>query len=157
MAGNTRAFQCGPRAFTLVELMVVVTIIGLLAAVALPAFQRVKRAALGRRYFNDVRQIRDGAQRYALEHGAFPPNGIGGLHPELRGYVPDQLFGATTPIGGVWDWDYDQNGFTASISVYQFTVTDADLLAIDRAFDDGVLTTGSLRKMSDKFIYVVEP
>lgn len=137
--------------------MIVVTIVGLLAALALPALQRVKRTALGRRYFNDVRQIRDGAQRYALEHGAFPPNGIGALHPELRGYVPDKLFGTTTPIGGVWDWDYDQNGFTASISVYQFTATDADLREIDRAFDDGDLTTGSLRKMSDKFVYVVEP
>lgn len=145
------------RGFTLVELMVVVTIVGLLAALALPAFERVKRAAIGRRYFNDVRQIRDGAERYALERGNYPPNGIGALHPDLRGYVPDKLFDATTPLGGTWDWDYQQSGFTASVSVYMFTVSDTDLRAIDRAFDDGDLNAGTLRKDGSKFIYVIVP
>lgn len=145
------------RGFTLVEIMLVVVLIGLLAAIALPALQRVRRAAMGRSYFNDARQIRDGAERYALEHGDFPPNGIGALHPELRGYVPDKLFNATPPIGGVWDWDYGENDFTASISVYGFTASNDDLRAIDRAFDDGDLATGNLRRISDKFVYVIQP
>jgi prepilin-type N-terminal cleavage/methylation domain-containing protein len=110
-----------PRAgFTLVEIMVVVTIIGLLTALALPAFRRVQRSAVSKRTLNDARQIRDGAERYALENGNFPPNGVAGLHADLRGYIPDTLFNSTTtPIGGVWDWDYQQNGFTAVVSIYQ--------------------------------------
>ena len=144
------------RGFTLVELMIVVVLIGLLAALALPAFSRMKSAAVARRYYNDARQIRDAAQRYALEHGAFPPNGIGALAPEFTGYVPAKLFGATTPLGGVWDWDNGENGFAASIAVYQYTVSDAELLAIDRAFDDGDLTAGQFRRAGAKAILVVE-
>lgn len=136
--------------------MIVVVIIGLLAAIALPAFVRMKSAATARRYYNDARQIRDAAQRYALEHGAFPPNGIGALAPELTGYVPAKLFYALTPIGGQWDWDNGENGLAASIAVYQPALTDEELRAIDRTFDDGDLTTGALRKFSSKFVLVVE-
>lgn len=144
--------------FTLVEIMVVVVIIGLLAAMALPAFQRVKQSAVSKRYLNDARQVRDGAERYALENGSFPPNGIGGLHASLRGYIPDSIFNATTtPLGGVWDWDFQQDGFTASISVYQYTVSDAQLRDIDRTIDDGDLTTGLFRKMGSKAIFIIQP
>jgi prepilin-type N-terminal cleavage/methylation domain-containing protein len=143
--------------FTLVEIMIVVVIIGLLAALGVPAIARVKSQAVAKRYLNDVRQIASGAERYAMEFGQFPPNGIGAIHPNLRGYVPDSLFGTTTPLGGVWDWDYQQNGITASISVYQYTVTDEQLLAIDRSMDDGDLNTGNFRKASSKAIFVIQP
>jgi prepilin-type N-terminal cleavage/methylation domain-containing protein len=153
-----RPAQLSRRGFTLVEIMVVVVIIGLLAAVALPAFKRVQRSAIAKRYINDARQIRDAAERYALENGNFPPNGIGALHPSLTGCVPASLFTATTtPLGGVWDWDYQQDGFTASVSVYLFTATDAQLLDIDRTIDDGNLTTGLFRKMGSKAIWVIQP
>ena len=145
-------------AFTLVEIMVAVVIIGLLAAMALPAFRRVQQSAVSKRYINDARQVRDGAERYATEHGNFPPNGIGALHPSLRGYVPDSVFNATTtPLGGVWDWDYQQNGITASISVYLYTVPDAQLTDIDRTIDDGNLATGLFRKIGSKAVYIIEP
>lgn len=144
------------RAFTLVEIMIVVVVIGLLVAMAVPGLARVKSQAVAKRYLNDVRQIAAGAERYAMETGQFPPNGIGALHPSLRGYVPDSLFGTTTPLGGVWDWDYQQNGFTVSISVYQFTAPDEQLLAIDRTIDDGNLNTGAFRKDSSKVIYILQ-
>lgn len=148
-----------PRAgFTLIEIMVVVVIIGLLASLALPTFRRVRLRAMSQRYLNDVRQIRDGAERYAMEHGNFPPNGTAGLHADLRGYIPDSLFNSTTtPLGGVWDWDYQQSGLTAAVSVYQPTASDDQLRDIDRSIDDGDLATGLFRKANSKAIFVVQP
>jgi prepilin-type N-terminal cleavage/methylation domain-containing protein len=144
--------------FTLVEIMIVVVIIGLLAAMAIPAFQRVQRSAVSKRYMNDVRQIRDAAERYAMETGNFPPNGVTTLHADLQGYVPASLMNATTtPLGGVWDWDYQQNGYTACISVWQFTAADPQLLDIDRTFDDGNLGTGTFQKMGSKAVWVIQP
>jgi prepilin-type N-terminal cleavage/methylation domain-containing protein len=148
-----------PRAgFTLIEIMVVVVIIGLLASLALPTFNRVRLQAVSQRYLNDARQIRDGAERYAMEHGNFPPNGTAGLHADLRGYIPDSLFNSTTtPLGGVWDWDYQQSGLTAAISVYQPTASVEQLRDIDRAIDDGNLATGLFRHANSKAIFVVQP
>jgi len=144
------------RGFTLVEIMVVVVIIGLLASLALPAFRRVQRSAISKRYLNDVRQFSAAVERYALENGNYPPNGEASVHASLRGYVPDKLFGAS-PLGGVWDWDYQQAGFTAAVSVWQFTVSDEQLLDIDSTIDDGNLNSGLFRKDGSKAIYVVQP
>lgn len=143
------------RAFTLVEIMIVCVIIGILAALAIPAFKRVQQNAINKRYINDLRQIRAGAERYALEKGVHAPNGSASLHEELRDYVPNSLFGAA-PIGGVWDWDYQQHGITAMVSVWRYTISDAQLTDIDRTIDDGNLSTGLFRKIDAKASYILE-
>jgi type IV pilus assembly protein PilA len=55
--------------FTLVEIMIVVVIIGLLAAMAIPAFQKVRQSSQEKTLINDARQIAAGAQQYFLENG----------------------------------------------------------------------------------------
>jgi type II secretory pathway pseudopilin PulG len=139
------------------EIMIAVVIIGLLAAMAIPGMNRVRFRSTTSRYLNDVRQIRDGAERYALENGSFPPNGTASLHPLLRGYVSDNLFTQTTPLGGVWDWDFEQNGFKAAVSVYQYTCSNEQLTDIDRRLDDGGVTSGTFQVADSKAIYVLEP
>ena len=56
--------------FTLVEIMIVVVIIGLLAAMAIPAFQKVRIASQDKAVLNNARQMSAAADQYYLEYGA---------------------------------------------------------------------------------------
>jgi type IV pilus assembly protein PilA len=56
--------------FTLVEIMIVVVIIGLLAAMAIPAFQKVRIASQDKAVLNNARQLSAAADQYYLEAGA---------------------------------------------------------------------------------------
>jgi len=56
-------------AFTLVEIMIVVAIIGLLAALAIPGFVKARKQSQGRRILNDARQMDAAVDQWALENG----------------------------------------------------------------------------------------
>jgi type IV pilus assembly protein PilA len=62
---NTRS----NKGFTLVEIMIVVVIIGLLAAMAIPAFQKVRQASQDKAVLNNARQLSAAADQYYLEYG----------------------------------------------------------------------------------------
>ena len=62
---NTRS----TKGFTLVEIMIVVVIIGLLAAMAIPAFQKVRQSSQDKAVLNNARQLSAAADQYFLENG----------------------------------------------------------------------------------------
>src|ERR1041385_114934 len=55
--------------FTLVEIMIVVAIIGLLAAIAIPNFVRARQTSQTNACINNLRQIDGAKQQWALENG----------------------------------------------------------------------------------------
>jgi prepilin-type N-terminal cleavage/methylation domain-containing protein len=56
------------RGFTLVEIMIVVSIIALLAALAVPGFLRARKRSQASRIINDLRLIDSAVDQYAIEN-----------------------------------------------------------------------------------------
>ena len=56
--------------FTLVEIMIVVAIIGLLAAIAIPNFVRARTTSQQNACINNLRQLDGAVQQWALENKA---------------------------------------------------------------------------------------
>ena len=62
--------------FTLVEIMIVVAIIALLAAIAVPGFLRARKRSQASRIINDLRLIDSAVDQYAIETNKSSGNGV---------------------------------------------------------------------------------
>lgn len=68
-------------AFTLVELMIVVAVLGLLVAMLLPAIQSARESARRSQCANNLRQLALACHSFEATHGTFPPSRIAQHHP----------------------------------------------------------------------------
>ncbi len=76
--------------FTLVEIMIVVAIIGLLAAIAIPNFVKARNSSQQNACINNLRQIDASTQQWAMENNASdstPPTSA--VYGYLKGGEPD--------------------------------------------------------------------
>ena len=73
------------KGFTLVEIMIVVAIIALLAAIAVPNFLRARKRSQGTRIIEDLRLLDSACDQYAIEN-----NKMSGMNPtfgDLKNYI----------------------------------------------------------------------
>jgi len=144
--------------FTLVEIMIVVAIIGLLAAIAVPAFSKSRREAKVSQFLNDVRVAVDYVEMYAMETGDYPPDRFPGQAPDgATDFLNSFDWAAATPLGGQWDWEHDAVGIGAGLSALDVTASVDDLQRVDERVDNGDLNSGVFRRTSaTRYTYVIE-
>ncbi len=88
----------GNKGFTLVEIMIVVAIIGLLAAIAIPSFITARQTSQKNACINNLRQIDSGKEQCALEEGLVNGGNAANYVNYIKGGAPScPASGAYTP------------------------------------------------------------
>jgi len=66
---NRNTLKRDNQGFTLVEIMIVVAIVGLLAALSVPGFVKARKQSQGRRVMNDCRQMDAAIDQWSVNSG----------------------------------------------------------------------------------------
>lgn len=141
------------RAFTLVEILIVVVILGILGALVIPQFneaiQETKRASFVtslKNYANAAEQfhVRTGQPVTPLDPGVMPTDGF-------ENFMDSASWVRPTPVGGAWSI---QEGLIGVVFNGTGDTRDAAYMQlIDLMLDDGSLTTGTFRQYGENAYY----
>ncbi|HEX8834951.1 MAG TPA: prepilin-type N-terminal cleavage/methylation domain-containing protein [Abditibacteriaceae bacterium] len=118
--------SCSPRpsrhrAFTLIELLIVIAVIGILAALIFPVFSRIKETGRRTACASNMKQLGMAFQQYIQDNSRRMPNAVDGLFGAGKkgGWTYYGTFGTganeTDPVVGAADFDPTQG------SLYQYT------------------------------------
>jgi prepilin-type N-terminal cleavage/methylation domain-containing protein len=100
---SVRKIAQGRQAFTLVEIMIVVALIGLLAALAVPTFIQARKQSQGKRVVNDARIIDAAIDSWAFEKAKKDGDPINGAAlTEISGYAKGGAIPTVDVLGNAY-------------------------------------------------------
>jgi prepilin-type N-terminal cleavage/methylation domain-containing protein len=145
------------RAFTLVEIMIGVAIIGLLAAIGLPSFLAARQKSQNAKLIASLRVAVDGFEMYAADHNQFPPGLLAGKMPTgMDAYLEGMRWTEETPVGGLWQWQGNASGSAGYVTIVKPTAPVEQMREIDAKIDDGDENTGTFQISNGRWRYAVE-
>lgn len=158
------------RAFTLVEIAVVVMILGLLISLALPGYRKITLKSRATAVVSDLRTFSAAFGGNSMQNGSWiADTGVPGEIPPgmviADGKEMSIAFTRPTPIGGKYLWvSNDPSDSTYGKAAIAITTDgaaqltdDLDLLEmVDRMIDDGDLSSGNLQRVGPALVYVLE-
>ena len=157
--------------FTLVELAIVVSIIGILAALSAVVFHKSRNRVRATALINDLRVYDEAFGRYFLEVQDYPPSesNADDFPDGMDAYLPAS-WNQPTPIGGLYLYQIDNRENPQQRRAYilmrendgdspSIATTDAVLQIVDNALDDGDLDSGRFIRVSQKRVlyYLINP
>lgn len=143
--------------FTLVEIMITTSIIGLLASLGVPNMVKAGQNARNTRFAREIKAAGYAFVQYAFEYGDYPADKNPSQMPNgMAEYLSGFPWNEDTVIGGQWDWDYEVFGIHAGVSVRSPDADEEQMRKIDAIIDDGNLGSGQFRQRSGGYIYIIE-
>ena len=98
--------------FTLVELMMVITILGLLAAIAMPSFTNARSTSRTNTCINNLRQLNSAKDQWAMENAKTETDSVTlpDVAPFIKGGVP------ICPASGTYQFTVVRTGATCTVT-----------------------------------------
>ena len=133
---HSRTRRVARKGFTLVEILIVVVILGILAAIVVPQFANAANDARAGNLASQVKSIQNQIELYRAREGSYPALATLFTELETGGYIKaapkNPISGGTDAAADVSaDWHYD-----ASTGDFGATGYDEELNLVDRGDDN---------------------
>jgi len=155
------------RGFTIVELLIVIVVIAILAAITIVAYNGIQQRAQVSALYSGIKQVDKSFRLFLTENGdtKWPTDDslvASTTNVTIAKLITNTSFGnylQQVPSSGT-NWFYDNDGDTLTagnisggVNLCIDSITPAVAQALDNQEDDGVLTTGNIRYNGTRFYY----